>query len=124
MPRDNDAITITTGPIPGSRKIYETGANGIRVPFREVALEESANEPPVKLYDTSGPYTDPEVSIDIRQGLPDASPWLSRREDIEALPGLSSRFANKRDQDPRLAPLQFDHKRSQPLRARPGARPP
>ena len=70
MPRDNDAITITTGPIPGSRKTYETGPNGIKVPFREVVLEESANEPPVRLYDTSGPYTDPDTDLNVDKGLP------------------------------------------------------
>ena len=58
MPKDSE-IVISTGPIPGSKKIYvAAGKDGeLRVPFREVKLEESANEPPVRLYDTSGPYT-------------------------------------------------------------------
>ena len=64
--------TVTTGPLTGSRKIYHE-ANGradIRVPFREIALDPSANEPPVRVYDASGPYTDPAAQIDLSAGLP------------------------------------------------------
>jgi phosphomethylpyrimidine synthase len=66
------AETISTGPVPGSRKVYQAGAlfPEIRVPFREVAVHPSANEPPVTIYDPSGPYTDPTVAIDIEKGLP------------------------------------------------------
>src|SRR3546814_7758065 len=72
MPRDCEDMIIATGPGPGSRKIYETGGSkgDLHVPFREVALEASAKEPPVRLYDTSGPYTDGDAKIDVYAGLP------------------------------------------------------
>ena len=62
---------VTTGPITGSRKIHAApdGRADIAVPFREVILAPSANEPPLRLYDTSGPYTDPAVTIDLEAGL-------------------------------------------------------
>ena len=65
------AETISTGPIPGSRKVYQAGQlfPDIRVPFREVAVHPSANEPPVTIYDPSGPYSDPTATIDIEKGL-------------------------------------------------------
>jgi phosphomethylpyrimidine synthase len=67
-----DAIgAIPTGERPGSRKVYQAGSlfPDIRVPFREVEVHPSANEPPVTIYDPSGPYTDPHSKIDIEQGL-------------------------------------------------------
>ena len=76
---------ISTGPRVGSAKVYVSGElfPDIRVPFREVALHPSANEPPVTLYDSSGPYTDPTVTIDITQGLPKVkSSWQLDRGDI------------------------------------------
>src|ERR1700744_5977869 len=62
---------IPTGERPGSRKVYAAGEMfpDLRVPFREVAVHPSANEPPVTIYDPSGPYTDPTATIDIRNGL-------------------------------------------------------
>ena len=74
--------TVTTGPITGSRKVYASpeGRPDIRVPFKEVALDPSATEPPLRLYDTAGPYTDPEVAIDLEAGLaPVRASWLARR---------------------------------------------
>src|SRR5215210_3773796 len=74
-------LTVTTGPIRGSRKIY-AGRN--RVAMREVMLEPSSGEPPVTLYDTSGPYTDPEARIDIMAGLPELrAQWIRGRGDVE-----------------------------------------
>src|ERR1700757_4739275 len=66
------AKTIPTGERPGSRRVYETGVLHpcVRVPFREVAVHPSAGEPPVTMYDSSGPYTDPGSTIDIAKGLP------------------------------------------------------
>src|SRR5438552_1261067 len=63
--------TLQAGERLGSRKVYVAGElfPDIRVPFREVAVHPSANEPPVTIYDPSGPYTDPNVKIDIEQGL-------------------------------------------------------
>ena len=77
--------TIPTGERAGSRKVYVQGElyPDIRVPFREVAVHPSANEPPVTIYDSSGPYTDPTVTIDIKRGLPHVkSSWQLDRGDI------------------------------------------
>ena len=77
--------TIPTGERAGSRKVYASGElfPDIRVPFREVELHPSANEPPLTIYDPSGPYTDPSVTIDIRKGLPLVkSSWQLARGDI------------------------------------------
>ncbi len=76
---------IPTGPRAGGRKVYVAGElyPDIRVPFREVAVHPSANEPPVTMYDSSGPYTDPAVTIDIKKGLPRVkSSWQLDRGDI------------------------------------------
>jgi phosphomethylpyrimidine synthase len=73
---------VTTGPIAGSRKIYTSpdGHPAISVPFREIALDPSANEAPFRTYDTSGPFTDPAATIDLAAGLvPVRAPWLARR---------------------------------------------
>src|SRR5690606_33524923 len=77
--------TIPTGERAGSKKVYVSGElyPDIRVPFREVAVHPSANEPPVTMYDSSGPYTDPAVTIDIKKGLPKVkSSWQLDRGDI------------------------------------------
>ncbi|HEX6861026.1 MAG TPA: phosphomethylpyrimidine synthase ThiC [Caulobacteraceae bacterium] len=79
---------IPTGERPGSRKVYAAGVihPDIRVPFREVAVHPSAGEPPVTIYDPSGPYTDPTAAIDIEKGL--ARPrdaWVTAREDVEVV---------------------------------------
>jgi phosphomethylpyrimidine synthase len=82
---------VTVGPIRGSRKIYVSppGRPDIQVPFREVELSPAAKEPPVRLYDTSGPYTDPAARIDLEAGLPPLrAPWLDARgfETVEGRP--------------------------------------
>jgi phosphomethylpyrimidine synthase len=77
---------IPTGERPGSKKVYQPGVlwPDIRVPFREVAVHPSANEPALTLYDPSGPYTDPTVAIDIEKGLSKTrEPWVVSRGDIE-----------------------------------------
>jgi phosphomethylpyrimidine synthase len=74
--------SVTTGPIAGSRKIYTSpaGRSDIQVPFREVALDPTAREEPYRAYDTSGPYTDPAVSIDLEAGLPPVrAGWIAKR---------------------------------------------
>ncbi len=123
MPRDTDDIVITTGPIPGSKKTYVTGGKdgALRVPFREVALEPSANEPPVRLYDTSGPYTDEDVKIDVYKGLPALrSEWIKARGDVEEYVGreIKPEDNHRTEGDPRACP-EFPVKRP-PLRAKPG----
>ena len=80
------AGAVPTGERPGSRKVYQPGVlwPDIRVPFREVAVHPSAGEPPVTIYDPSGPYTDPTASIDIDQGLSRIrEPWVVSRGDVE-----------------------------------------
>ncbi len=91
-PENQSAFTpsVTTGPIPGSRKVYASGCAhpDLRVPFREVAVHPTANEPPVTVYDPSGPYTDPSAKIDINLGL--ARPrveWVKARGDVEEIEG-------------------------------------
>lgn len=78
-------LEVTTGPIRGSRKIYVGKYN---VAMREIELEPSANEPPVRVYDTSGPYTDPDIRIDIEKGLkPVRRDWILARGDVEEYDG-------------------------------------
>ncbi|MEQ8935335.1 MAG: phosphomethylpyrimidine synthase ThiC, partial [Amphiplicatus sp.] len=87
-------IDVTTGPLPASKKIYVKGDihKDIRVPMREIALHESANEPPVTVYDTSGPYTDPAAEIDINLGLPRLrAPCIEARGDVEVYEGREVR---------------------------------
>ncbi len=78
-------FTVTTGPLPASRKVHAVGSRpDIRVPMREIALDPSAGEPPVVVYDTSGPYTDPEARIDVARGLPRIrEAWIRERGDTE-----------------------------------------
>src|SRR5205807_739934 len=102
-----------------SRKIYLTGSRpDLRVPMREVAL--SGGEPPLVLYDTSGPYTDADAHPDIKRGLPPLrGPWVVGRGDITELPGPTSHYRRQRDDDPSLGGVRFASVR-RPLRARPG----
>jgi phosphomethylpyrimidine synthase len=115
-------------PLPRSRKVYVEGSRpDIRVPMREISQSDTpasfgaeAN-PPVFVYDTSGPYTDPAARIDIRKGLaPLREPWIEERGDTERLDGPSSRYGRERLADPKLAELRFDLKRL-PRRAKAGA---
>ncbi len=82
-------IKVSTGPIPGSRKTHVKSADGsFTVPMREVVLSEAAQEPNLFLYDTSGPYTDDAVTIDIRKGLPKLrAEWIRARGDVEEYDG-------------------------------------
>ncbi|GMV58774.1 MAG: phosphomethylpyrimidine synthase [Betaproteobacteria bacterium] len=115
-------------PLPKSRKIYVEGSRpDIRVPMREIAQSDTPaafgpeKNPPLAVYDTSGPYTDPSVRIDIRAGLPPLrANWIAERGDTEELPGPTSRYGVERLNDPKLAELRFDLKR-RPRRAKPGA---
>ncbi len=109
-----------TKPFAGSKKIYITGSRpDIRVPMREVTTTpthtdagEEANLP-ITVYDTSGPYTDPEVSIDLLKGLPDVRvAWIEERADTEQLDGPTSEFGVERQNDPELAKLRFEHIRN------------
>ena len=122
---------ITRTPFPGSRKIYIEGSRpDIRVPFREVSLTDTmvavgANtrreaNPPLRLFDSSGIYTDPDVAIDVTRGLaPLRGAWISERQDTEALDGISSAYGKERLNDPALAALRMAHA-PVPRRAKPG----
>ncbi len=114
-------------PFAGSRKIYVRGSrDDIRVPMREIALSPTRtsqgleeNES-VVVYDTSGPYTDPDVEIDLRRGLPALREgWIEERGDSERLADWSSEYGRRRSTDPSLAGLRYEHLRL-PRRALPG----
>ncbi|MCE7027380.1 phosphomethylpyrimidine synthase ThiC [Jiella avicenniae] len=84
------APTVTTGPLPASRKVYLSGTAhpAIRVPLREIAVHPTAGEPPVTVYDASGPYTDPDATIDIATGLPrHRTDWALASGDVEDYEG-------------------------------------
>src|SRR6266404_7692198 len=81
---------VTTGPLPSSRKIFVTPdeATDVRVPLREIILSEGAGEPDLPVYDTSGPYTDPDVTIDVNAGLARARiEWVKQRGGVEEYQG-------------------------------------
>jgi phosphomethylpyrimidine synthase len=89
-PTSLQPITISTGPLPASRKVYTLPrANPeLRVPHRQIELHETANEPPVPVYDTSGPYTDPAAVIDVEKGLARTrTPWILARGGVEEYEG-------------------------------------
>jgi phosphomethylpyrimidine synthase len=103
-------------PLPNSRKIYVQGSRpDIQVPMREVSQSDTPasfgaeKNPPVYVYDTSGPYTDPTVKIDIRSGLPALrAAWIAERNDTEELSGPTSQYGTERLNDPKLAELRFN----------------
>jgi phosphomethylpyrimidine synthase len=114
-------------PLPRSRKVYVAGSRpDLRVPMREITQSDTPasfgaeKNPPIHVYDTSGPYTDPGVRIDIRAGLPALrARWIEERDDTEVLDGPTSRYGVERLRDPKLAEMRFDLKRL-PRRAQPG----
>ena len=115
-------------PLPNSRKVYVEGSRpDIRVPMREISQADTPaamgaeKNPPIHVYDCSGPYTDPAVQIDIRCGLAALREgWISERNDTEQLAAPSSHYGQQRLLDPTLAELRFNLKRS-PRRAKAGA---
>src|SRR6478609_2618341 len=117
-------LKVTTGPIRGSRKIFVEGKYGIRVAMRAVDLEPSSGEPPVILYDTSGPYSDPAQRIDIMAGLPELrAKWIRERGDVEEVAQREVRPEDNGQLGPdRSGGVQpFPNVRRRVLRARPGA---
>ena len=121
-----DAAAVA--PLPNSRKIYVAGSRpDIRVPMRLVSQSDTPaamgaeKNPAVYVYDTSGPYTDPDARIDIRSGLPALrAAWIAKRGDTEELSGPSSRYGVERLADPKLDELRFNLTRK-PRRAKAGA---
>ena len=114
-------------PLPNSRKVYVEGSRpDIRVPMREISQSETPasmgaeDNPPIYVYDCSGPYTDPATKIDIRSGLAALrESWIEERGDTETLDELTSEYGRQRLKDPELAEMRFDLKRS-PRRAKSG----
>src|SRR5690242_17343682 len=87
---DKTLPAVTTGPLPVSKKIFSSpdGAPELKVPLREIILSEGAGEPNVVVYDTSGPYTDPSVTIDVNKGLPrNRLAWVKERGGVQEYVG-------------------------------------
>jgi phosphomethylpyrimidine synthase len=119
------AELITREAFPASRKVYVPGSRpDIRVPFRAISQSPTAGEPnpDVVVYDTSGPYTDPDVIINVREGLkPLRLEWIIERGDTEEMPDVSSEYGRQRARDPKLSAIRFVPQRL-PRRAKPGRR--
>jgi phosphomethylpyrimidine synthase len=120
----SEKFTVTTGPLPASRKIHVPGSlfPDIRVALREIDLEPSSGEKPVRVYDTSGPYSDPAASIDIARGLkPLRRAWIEARGDVEAYAGrdIQPEDDGLKQGEPRKVSA-FDRADIRPLRAKHG----
>ena len=115
-------------PLPNSLKIYVEGSRpDIQVPMREISQADTPTgmggekNPPIFVYDCSGPYSDPQAKIDIRNGLPTLrASWIAERGDTEALKDLTSEFGRIRAADKALDELRFPGLHRKPLRAKPG----
>jgi phosphomethylpyrimidine synthase len=126
--RDAKVDSAAVAPLPASRKIYVEGSRqDVRVPMREIAQTDTPasfgaeKNPALAVYDTSGPYTDPDARIDIRRGLPALrAEWIDERDDTTKLDAPTSAFGRARLADPALAGLRFDLQRA-PRRAKAGA---
>src|SRR3989442_10246025 len=129
---DSRLDSITRNPFPASRKIYAAGSlyPFIRVPMREITQTPTRRHgagdtsaipnSPVVVYDTSGAYTDPEIQVDVREGIaPTRRDWIRDRGDTEELPAVSSHYGQLRLADPKLDILRFKRLRK-PLRAKAG----
>ena len=119
---------ISTEPFSNSKKVYVKGKlSDIEVAMREISLSDTKlngkvlhKNPPVTVYDTSGPYTDPNVEIDVKQGLPRLrEKWIRERGDIERLFEFSSEYGRNRMEDENLDELRFEHIKM-PLKAKAG----
>jgi phosphomethylpyrimidine synthase len=123
-PRNLQPFRVTTGPLPASQKLYSPapGFPDVHVPYREIALHPTAKEPPIRVYDTTGPYTDPTVQIDVHEGLPPVrAPWIAARADTESYAARHVRPEDNGHVSGDKLVTQFSHLTS-PLRAKPGAR--
>jgi phosphomethylpyrimidine synthase len=126
--RDAKVDSAAVAPLPASRKVYVQGTRAdVRVPMREIAQTDTpasmgaeAN-PPLAVYDTSGPYTDPDARIDVRHGLPALrAPWIDARNDTTTLEAPTSAYGRARLADATLSGLRFNLHRP-PRRAKSGA---
>ena len=110
-----NSLQLSIPPFQGSRKVYASGSRpDLRVPMREISQTPTPTatgmqpNPPITVYDTTGPYTDPEVRVDITRGLaPLRAAWIEERGDTVLLDGLSSDYGRRRAADPELAPIRF-----------------
>jgi len=115
-------------PLPNSRKVFVVGSRpDVRVPMREITQADTdtafggEQNPPIYVYDCSGPYSDPLARVDVRQGLPAVrAQWIAERGDSEPLSELSSGFGRQRAADVALDELRFPGLQRKPLRAKPG----
>ncbi|MDB9725204.1 phosphomethylpyrimidine synthase ThiC [Salibacteraceae bacterium] len=131
MKKDNapKEEVISRAPFPCSKKVFVRGElHDVKVAMREVSLEDTndsfnnkkTTNAPVTIYDTSGPYTDPNIEIDIKKGLPLVrDEWIRNRGDVEELDGQTSEYGRERFSDTSLDHLRFEHIRK-PLRAKKG----
>jgi len=116
-----------TKPFPGSKKVYIQGSrDDIQVAMREISQTPTQtnntiiHNPNIPVYDTSGPYTDPNIEINLLKGLPSVrEKWIEERDDTELLSGPTSEYGYKRQNDPDLAHLRFEHIHT-PRRAKKG----
>jgi phosphomethylpyrimidine synthase len=119
---------LAVQPLPNSRKIYVQGSQpDIRVPMREISQDDTPTDfggeknPPIFVYDCSGPYTDPTAKIDIRTGLPALrTRWIEARGDTEVLSDLSSEYGRQQAANPDLASMRFPDLHRTPRRAKAG----
>lgn len=120
---------ITQDPIPGSKKIYVPGKlHNIKVAMRQIELSEtkhsvgkSEKNSPLVVYDTSGSYTDPEMLVDVKKGVPKLRmEWIESRNDVEKLDSPSSEYGKQRLLDSSLDHLRFEHVNKNPLKAKTG----
>ncbi|MBV9906728.1 MAG: phosphomethylpyrimidine synthase ThiC [Hyphomicrobiales bacterium] len=122
-----DELQVTTGGFPSSRKVYVAGRRygDLRIAMREIDLEESAKEPPLRVYDTSGPYSAESTAIDIAKGLAELRrAWVMGRGDVEEIAGRDIKPEDnglKRGEESNV-PV-FDRARRRVLRAKPGCAP-
>jgi len=131
MKKDNapKEEVISRAPFPCSKKVFVRGElHDVKVAMREVSLEDTndsfnnkkTTNAPITIYDTSGPYTDPNIEIDIKKGLPLVrDEWIRNRGDVEELDGQTSEYGRERFSDTSLDHLRFEHIRK-PLRAKKG----
>lgn len=131
-PQEERCEYITQTPIAGSQKVYITSATDarVRVPMRKIAMSPTELEgraaienAPLYVYDTSGPFTDPDIPVDVTRGIPRIrEEWILKRSDTEELATLSSEYGRMRLADKQLDSLRFPHVSSRPRRAKAGAR--
>lgn len=131
-PQEERCEYITQTPIAGSQKVYITSATDarVRVPMRKIAMSPTELEgraavenAPLYVYDTSGPFTDPDIPVDVTRGIPRIrEEWILERSDTEELATLSSEYGRMRLANKQLDSLRFPHVSSRPRRAKAGAR--